>query len=110
MSQQKSIQEHFEKCNVHFSEIDFDASKQVALLDYHVAVNLLPEFKQKLCYDDGSGCFAVGGFEIILKRKVDKYVNNYFIPAGLLVIISWVRNANKNYDLKIYEAILTFSD
>ena len=50
----------------------------------------MPEFNQKLCYDE-SGCFAVGGFEISLKRKVEKYLNNYFIPAGLLVIVSWVR-------------------
>ena len=57
---------------------------------------LLSEFNQKLCYDE-SGCFAVGGFEIRLQRKVEKYVNNYFIPAGLLVIISWVRNATNYY-------------
>ena len=72
-----------------FREIDFNASKQVALLDYDVEVIQLPESIQKLCFD-GSGCFAVGGFQMRLSRKAKKYVNNYFVPSGLLVIISWV--------------------
>ena len=70
-------------------EIEFNASKQVALLDYDVEVSQLPESIKQLCFD-GSGCFSVGGFEMRLSRKAKKYVNNYFVPSGLLVVISWV--------------------
>ena len=58
-------------------EIEFNASKQVALLDYDVEVSQLPESIKQLCFD-GSGCFSVGGFQMRLNRKAKKYVNNYF--------------------------------
>ena len=33
-----------------------------------------------------------------LSRKAKKYVNNYFVPSGLLVVISWVSKLGICYD------------
>ena len=31
------------------------------------------------------------GFEIRLKRNLQKYIMNFYIPSGLMVTVSWVR-------------------
>ena len=77
-----------------YREIDFDANDQIGVLDYSVDVYHLPDSRQKRTfYEDDpelrhSQSFA--GFEVHLKRKPNKYLQNYFVPSGLLVVISWV--------------------
>ena len=74
-------------------------------MDYLVEVNELPKSKTKQCF--AIGCFSRGGFEIGLVRKTEKYVYNYFIPSGLLVIVSWVKTKKiswkENYRVKCFE-------
>ena len=77
-----------------FREIDFNANNQIGVLDYSVDVYHLPESRQKKTFYENdpelmhSQSFA--GFEVRLKRKPNKYLQNYFVPSGLLVVISWV--------------------
>ena len=77
-----------------FREIDFDPNNQIGVLDYSVDVYHLPESRQKKTFYENdpelthSQSFA--GFEVHLKRKPNKYLQNYFVPSGLLVVISWV--------------------
>ena len=35
--------------------------------------------------------YSKTGIQMILRRKVEKYIYNYYIPSGLMVITSWVR-------------------
>ena len=72
-----------------YRDIFFNNSDQVTLLDYLVEVNELPEKNKTLCFGEGY-CFSIGGFEIQLVRKTEKYLYNYFIPSGLIVVVSWV--------------------
>ena len=77
-----------------YREIDFDANDQIGVLDYSVDVYHLPDSRKKRTfYEDDpelrhSQSFA--GFEVHLKRKPNKYLQNHFVPSGLLVVISWV--------------------
>ena len=74
--------------------IDFDANDQIGVLDYSVDVYHLPESRQKKTFHDEDLGFShsqsFAGFELHLKRKANKYLQNYFVPSGLLVVISWV--------------------
>ena len=77
-----------------YREIHFNANDQIGVLDYSVDVFHLPNSRKKRTfYEDDpelrhSQSFA--GFEVHLKRKPNKYLQNYFVPSGLLVVISWV--------------------
>ena len=77
-----------------FRDIDFDANNQIGVLDYSVEVYHLTESRQKKTFYENdpelthSQSFA--GFEVHLTRKPNKYLQNYFVPSGLLVVISWV--------------------
>ena len=79
---------------VNFRRISFDAKNQIGVLDYNIGVVPLPKWKQiKTFYPDDperrhSQSFA--GFEIHLARKSNKHIQNYFIPSGIMVIMSWV--------------------
>ena len=65
----------------------------------------LPDSRQKRTfYEDDpelrhSQSFA--GFEVHLKRKPNKYLQNYFVPSGLLVVISWV----SLYEWKLFDNV-----
>ena len=77
----------------------------------YVDIVPLPKSKQiKTFYPDDperhhSQSFA--GFKIHLARKSNKYIQNYFIPSGIMVIMSWVSfifniTQTKNLFLKQY--------
>ena len=85
---------HFVQIKNYYRSIDFDANNQIGVLDYSIDVNHLPESRQKKTFhaeDFGfSHSQSFAGFELHLKRKANKYLQNYFVPSGLLVVISWV--------------------
>ena len=38
-----------------------------------------------------TGNYSVTGFQLILKRKMSHYIITYYFPAGMFVIVSWIR-------------------
>ena len=70
--------------------IYFNASQQVTLLDYEFEVNILPEDVQNVTLADW-GTYQRTGFEIKFRRKLGGCLMTYYIPSGILVILSWVR-------------------
>ena len=36
------------------------------------------------------------GFQLILKRKMSHYIITYYFPAGMFVIVSWIRSSQNN--------------
>ena len=74
--------------NLTIQRQDFDAEHQVSLLDYKPEVRDLSTSKQRKFYD--IGYWSVAGFEIVLRRNIRKYIANYYIPSGFLVLVSWV--------------------
>ena len=72
----------------HRQPIQFNASKQVAQLDFAIDVKELPEDMEKSW--DGYGIYQRTGFEIKFQRKFLTYIGNYYIPSGILVVLSWV--------------------
>ena len=66
---------------------------QVSNLDYTPSVRSLPKSKQFKPY--GSMNYSIAGCEIRLERNIKQYIVNYYIPSGLLVMVSWVNVINK---------------
>ena len=91
------------KCGVYFKSWSNNASfiklssrvlefeKEFNLLDYSLDVNKVPIDSEITL----GMIFSYTGFEIKLKRNINKYIANYYIPSGILVTISWV--ILKNY-------------
>ena len=75
--------------NLTISNLNFDSKNQITLLDYEAGVRNLSKSKERQFFVDAywKNC----GFEITLSRNVNKYIVNYYIPSGTLVLISWVR-------------------
>ena len=71
--------------------LEFDASKQVAQLDFIIDVEELPEHKKTS--KDIFGTFQRTGFEVKFQRKFATYFINYYVPSGILVVLSWVSNS-----------------
>ena len=70
--------------------IKFNSSEQVALQGYRIEINPLPEHK-KLSFDSGDFLhYQRTGFEIKFQHSFSKYLMNYYIPSGILVVFSWV--------------------
>ena len=76
--------------NSNETKLDFNISQQVSLLDYIPKINKLSD-SRKLVTFDGFNYWAQTGFEIQLVRYFKKYLINDYIPAGLMVSVSWVR-------------------
>ena len=74
--------------NLTMNSLTFDAENQVSLLDYKPEVRDLAKSKQRKYYVDTY--WRIAGFEIVLHRNVHKYIANYYIPTGFLVLVSWV--------------------
>ena len=74
--------------NLTMNSLTFDAENQVSLLDYKPEVRDLAKSKQRKYYVDTY--WRIAGFEIVLRRNVHKYIANYYIPSGFLVVVSWV--------------------
>ena len=77
------------KLNFTLQQLIFESSDQVSLLDYVPQVTRLPDEK-KLLIKVGQLTWYSTGCEIRLDRNVKKYIVNYYIPSGLLVMASWV--------------------
>ena len=75
-----------------YHPVKFDASKQVAKLDFMIDVKEgLPKHNEKLKDDH---YYQRTGFEIKIQRKVTGYITSYYVPSGILVVLSWVRKKN----------------
>ena len=77
--------------NFKLAVLDFDATRQVSLLDYTPSIYQLPDNLEKWNQTgDSSEIFYTTGFEIRLERNIQKYIMNYYMPSGLMVTVSWV--------------------
>ena len=88
-----------------FNSIDFQINDQISHLKYHIVdIQPVKEFKSEFLEANGSrGNWSITGFSVSLSRKKMKYIVDYFMPSGLLVIISWVRN-NLSFQHSNFEA------
>ena len=75
--------------NFTLNKLLFEESQQVSLLDYSITVDHLPEAKRGIG-EYGSLVWEAAGCEIRLERNIRKYVVNYYVPSGLLAMVSWV--------------------
>ena len=77
-------------------EIDLSGQhfKQKTVLDYEVEINKLPEKHSFLELGRQTDIIrhSIAGFEIKLHRKYKKYIIYYYMPSGLIAIISCVSN------------------
>ena len=66
--------------------------RQLVVLDYNVELSQLSENESGFVYDTEFGPISrsVAGFQINLQRKTKKYIQYYYIPSGLLALISCV--------------------
>ena len=71
---------------------NFNASRQVAKLDYEIQINPLPEHLHKTTYGykNRSHFFQKTGIEIVLERKVFDYLIQYYMPSFAMLTLSWV--------------------
>ena len=82
------------------TKLDFNISQQVSLLDYTPKINKLSDSRKFVTFDEFN-YWARTGFEIQLVRNFNKYFINDYIPAGLMVTVSWVRLRSSSYYLMI---------
>ena len=75
--------------NFTLNKLLFEESQQVSLLDYSITVDHLPQAKRGIG-EYGSLVWEAAGCEIRLERYIRKYVVNYYVPSGLLAMVSWV--------------------
>ena len=77
-------------------EIDLSGQhfKQLTVLDYEVEINKLSEKHSflELGRQTDTIRHSIAGFEIKLHRKYKKYIIYYYMPSGLIAIISCVSN------------------
>ena len=75
-------------------EIDLSGEhfKQLTVLDYEVELNKLPEKHSFIELGTQKNILrrSIAGFEIRLHRKYKKYIIYYYMPSGLIAIISCV--------------------
>ena len=68
----------------------FGKAQQVALQGYEVEIKQLPE-DMDLSYESFDDMhYQRTGFEIRFQHSFWKYLVNYYIPSGILVIFSWM--------------------
>ena len=67
----------------------FDASEQVAQLGFTIDIK---EGLPKNIERPWNGSFQRTGFEVKFQRKVTRFIPSYYIPSGILVVLSWVSN------------------
>ena len=75
-------------------EIDISGKhfKQLTVLDYEAELNKLPEDHSFIEFGSQTEIMrsSIAGFEIKLYRKYTKYIIYYYVPSGLIAIISCV--------------------
>ena len=50
--------------------------------------------------------YSVTGFQLLLTRKMSFYIVTYYLPSGLFVVVSWIRQDNPSLDLTVTYRIL----
>ena len=66
----------------------YDASFLInSVLDYTAETKKLPKYLTT--YSNG-GDYSVAGFELILTRKLSRYIIMWYLPSGIFVIVSWI--------------------
>ena len=68
--------------------LEFDVMQQIARLDFTIWVKELPKHKETIKHI--GGIYQRTGFEIKFKRKFNRYIDDYYLPSGILVVLSWV--------------------
>ena len=73
----------------------FGFYKQLVILDYNVELSQLPESQSGFVFETEFGPFSrsLAGFEMKLQRKTKKYIQYYYVPSGLLALISCVSSS-----------------
>ena len=68
---------------------------QLTVLDYNVKLSQLPKSQSGFLFETEFGPISrsLAGFEIKLQRKTEKYIQYYYVPSGLLALISCVSTA-----------------
>ena len=66
--------------------------RQLTVLDYNVELSQLPKSQSGFLFETEFGPISrsLAGFEIKLQRKTKKYIQYYYVPSGLLALISCV--------------------
>ena len=88
--------------------------KQLVVLDYNVELSQLPENESGFVYETEFGPISrsLAGFQINLQRKTKKYIQYYYIPSGLLALISCVSFDFKSSfyykNFSIYKMVIVF--
>ena len=67
------------------TNLQFNTSEQKALQDYFY------EIKEYMKYEVDTGIQRIG-FELKFQHNLVPFLMNYYIPSGILVILSWVGN------------------
>ena len=86
--------------------IMYDMSQQVTSQGYNFEVNPLPKVKElslDYAFQAQYGYrfhYQRTGFEIKFHHNFWKYLVNYYIPSGILVIFSWV---SQKFDQKTHK-------
>ena len=70
--------------------LNYNAIGKKTVLDYHLAIDVLKE-EDLQWYSSGSNLnFSLAGFEMQFERHATKYIVEFYLPSGLLVVTSWV--------------------
>ena len=91
-------EEYLELSGQHFSinRVSFlESSEQVALQGYKLEIKKLSESEESTYDSNDEMHFQRTGFAIKFHHNFWKYLMNYYIPSGILVIFSWVSENDK---------------
>ena len=93
-----------QKCKFQVESYSYDTSRMVVYtssakfdgkttnsfdLGYDIKINRLSREDSLLVYD-GLGNFSLAGFEMTLKRRVSSYIVGYYMPSGIIIVLSWM--------------------
>ena len=76
-------------------DLSYDFNQRKTIPDYRIEVNPLKEEDSFYEWNFGSMStvnMSLAGFELSLQRNIQKYLVNYYLPSGILVVVSWVRS------------------
>ena len=82
--------------------LSYDFNQRKTIPDYRIEVNPLKEKDSFYEWNFGSMStvnMSLAGFELSLQRNIQKYLVNYYLPSGILVVVSWVRS---NENIKVF--------
>lgn len=71
------------------TDFQFFSCFRSIVLDYDIKIQGLRENDQ-IFIGGALGNYSLAGFEMILQRHVSHYIINYYLPAGLFVVVSWI--------------------